>query len=105
MTGATGGGRTDDATSDAALWGFTGIDEVPDEEDGLWAEHLPAYAAFIAVSTQWRVVAGSAGLIFLGLDYAAVDVGLVRAGIATTPDLWANLRGIENGAVAALNED
>lgn len=104
-----GESRDDDALSDAALWGFDGIDAGPDlepgREEGLWAGHQRAMLAFLAVCTQWRVVAGQAGLIYVGLDYAAADVGLRRAGIETTPDLWSELQGIETGAVAALNED
>ena len=102
-----GESRTDDALSDAALWGFSGIDEgpAPDTEVGLWAVHQPALVAFLAVCTQWRVIADDAGLIYLGLDYAAADVGLRRAGIETTSDLWADLRVIETGALAALRED
>lgn len=104
VTGATGGARSDDAASDAALFG---LDWQPEERDdeGLWAEHRAAFAAFLAVSTQWRVVAGRAGLIFTGLDYAGADAGLTRAGIEVTPQIWADLRVIETGALAALNED
>ena len=105
VTGATGGTRADDAASDAALFGITGFDDSPADDEGLWAAHLPAFLAFLAICTQWRVVAGDAGLIHTGLDYAAADAGLRRAGIETTPDLWADLQAIETGALAALRED
>lgn len=38
-----------------------------------------------------------------GLDYAGVRVGLDAAGIEVTPDLWADLRAVEIGAMAELN--
>ena len=104
-----GESRNDDALSDAALWGFDGIDDgpppEPDTQVGLWDVHQPALLAFLAVCTQWRVVAGETGLIHTGLDYTAADAGLRRAGIETTPDLWADLQAIETGALAALRED
>ena len=104
VSGATGGARSDDAASDAALFGLDWQPEARDDE-GLWAEHQAAFLAFLAVSTQWRVVAGETGLIRTGLDYAAADAGLRRAGIETTPDLWADLQAIETGALAALREE
>lgn len=105
VTGATGGTRTDDAASDAVLFGFSGFEDGPAEDEGLWADHQSAFLAFLSVCTQWRVVASETGLIHTGLDYAAADAGLKRAGIETTPDLWADLRIIETGALAALREE
>ena len=84
---------------------ITGFDDGPADDEGLWEVHLPAFLAFLAICTQWRVVAGETGLIYLGLDYAAADAVLRRAGIETTPDLWADLQVIETGALAALREE
>jgi hypothetical protein len=44
------------------------------------------------------------GVAVTGLDYAGARAGLDLAGIAMTPTLWADLRQIEHGAVAAMNE-
>lgn len=48
----------------------------PVEPDGssfeIWEENVDSAGLFFALSTQWRVIAGRAGLIHLGLDYAAV---------------------------------
>lgn len=90
-----------------------------DEFDGLWREHVPVVDAFLAVSSQWRTASAGAGgmitpaggviapnaLVFIGLDYAAVRVGLDAEGIVVTPELWRDLRTIEAAAASALNED
>ncbi|WP_257195879.1 MULTISPECIES: DUF1799 domain-containing protein [unclassified Bradyrhizobium] len=84
----------------------------------IWPDNVPAVEAFLAVATQWRVVACSPGgalgpgggaigpsvPIYLALDYAAVRAGLDAEGIAVTPELWRGLRVMEQAAAAALNE-
>lgn len=88
------------------------------EYEGLWREHVPVVDAFLAVCRQWRTVpAGGGGVIspmggaiapvvplFIGLDYAAVRVGLDAELIEVTPDLWRGLRVMEDAACAELNE-
>jgi hypothetical protein len=75
-------------------------------EAGLWPEHLPALEAFLAVRSQWRMVARfGAPPLFVGLDYTAAESGLRMAGIAVTPELWTEVRLIEEGAIEALNGD
>lgn len=44
------------------------------------------------------------GMHALGLDYAGARAGLGLAGVEVTQALWAEIRVIEAGAVAALNE-
>lgn len=80
-----------------------------DDETGIWPENSDTVAAFLAVSTQWRVVAIGGGfsapaLIYIGLDYAAVRVALDAEAIPVTPVLWRGLRVMESAACAALNE-
>lgn len=43
--------------------------------------------------------------IWLGLDYSAAETGLRLAGIEVTPELWSDIRLIEEGAKEALNGD
>lgn len=74
------------------------------EGEGVWPDHLEAVTAFLAVSTQWRVLAGEGGAYWLGLDHAAAKAGLDLAGISLTPAQWADVQMIEAGAKAALNE-
>ncbi|WP_425099133.1 DUF1799 domain-containing protein [Tropicibacter sp. S64] len=77
-----------------------------DEQDGLWAEHIPAVEAYLAIGSQWRTLPQfGAPPRWLGLDYTAAEAGLRLAGFAMTPELWAEVRLIEQGAKAALNGD
>lgn len=72
-------------------------------EDGIWVHHLDTFRAFLAVADQWRCVLADR-MIWLGLDYGAVKAGLEMAGLALTPEAWADFQLIEAGAKAALNE-
>jgi hypothetical protein len=36
---------------------------------GVWPEHWHAVQALLAMATQWRVVAGMGGVMWVGLDY------------------------------------
>ena len=106
---ATGGAPADvhdGAAADAAMFGIDLDDvELPATSDAdLWPQNLPAVSAFVAVSNQWRCAAGLGGLIYTSLDYAAAESGLRLAGITTTPELWADVRTIERGAIAAMRE-
>lgn len=87
---------------------FFGIDPAlfadDDVEEGVWPENIPAVDAFLAVTTQWRVLATAAGpLGWSGLDYQGVRAGFDLAGITPTPALWADVQLIEAGALTALN--
>lgn len=73
-------------------------------DHGVWPENAPAVEAFLAVATQWRVVAGPERLRVVGLDYAGARAGWDLAGIAMTPALFADVRIMEAAAIAALNE-
>lgn len=75
-----------------------------DADDGIWAEHLPALEAWLAVSSQMRWVAiGLGGVRAAGLDYQGARAGFELAGIEMTAERWAEVRTIEAGAVAELN--
>ena len=80
------------------------LNRAPDEDVGIWPDHVVAVQAFLAVADQWRVAAGKNGVVFLGLDYTAVRAGFDLAGITLTPAQWADVQMIEAGAVAAMNE-
>lgn len=76
----------------------------PDEQEAI--EIMPAnhasFEAFLACQTQWRVVATMAGLIWLGLDYAAAR--LVLDDLDTPRHVFADLRIMEAEALPVLNE-
>lgn len=65
------------------------------------AELWPAVVLFSRLSTQWRCVAGATQLIWLGLDYAAVDVAIRRLGAEGIA--FQDLQTIEAAALGVLN--
>lgn len=99
----SGGGRADDALEDARRMGIDLTEEDFAPAFALWHWHLPAWEAFVAVCSQWRTAATMEGITVVGLDYSAARDGLAMAGIDIAPATWADLRLIEEGAVAALN--
>ncbi len=80
------------------------IEEAPASADAfeVMPANWPAVTAFLACETQWRCVAGLAGLIWLGLDYPAVDVVLRRTGAAAA---FADLQVMEDAALEVFSED
>lgn len=74
-----------------------------DAAQGVWPEHAEAVNAWLAVSTQLRLVAYQSGIRALGLDYVAAQAGFALAGLQVTPPLWDKIRLIEIGARNALN--
>jgi hypothetical protein len=73
------------------------------DEGGLWPENAAVAEAFLSVATQWRTAPAGPGWVAIGLDYAAVRVGLRAAGLKVTPALWSGLRVMEDAAREALN--
>ncbi|WP_320202470.1 DUF1799 domain-containing protein [Agrobacterium rosae] len=94
---------TDSAINQFARLGIT-YTAPPIEQDQL--EIMPnawdSFMAFLSCQTQWRVAAGMAGLIWLGLDYAACK--LVLDDIEAAPGTFADLRVMEAAAMPILNE-
>lgn len=70
----------------------------------VWPQNWPMVRAFAEVMTQWRVVpVGTAGIIYVGLDYAGARAALALARIRPTPELWDGVRVMEREAMAVLN--
>lgn len=73
----------------------------------VWDINADALKLFLAVESQWRVIAaGMSGvLIWLGLDYQGVDVYMRRARIEDeTGELFADLVAMESAAMSAFAE-
>lgn len=74
----------EDIADQFARWGVSVPTDAIKEDDGamfdVWATNWKALTAFLAVETQWQVVAGLGAMIWRGLDYASVDVVLRRRG-------------------------
>jgi hypothetical protein len=76
----------------------------PHKGFGTWPQNMAIVDAFIAVASQWRtIVLPNGRVVWQGLDYASVDIGLNRAGIALRPDQWADVQIMERAAASALN--
>lgn len=80
------------------------VDAAPEETSGDF-EVMPAnwdsIRAWLACETQWRAVVGLAGLVWLGLDYAGVDVVLRRLQL---DDRFGDLQLMEGAALRAFGE-
>jgi hypothetical protein len=61
-----------------------------------------ALEAFLACDTQWRRVVAGSRLISTGLDYAGVRAALAMMGVRATPQLFADLRAMEDEALQAM---
>jgi len=69
---------------------------------GIWEKNKDSWKAWIACETQWRVATTFAAVIYLGLDYAGVDVVLRRHSL---PDaVFADLMEMETAALEAFGE-
>lgn len=49
-----------------------------DEALQVWNDNWDSLTAFLAVETQWRVAATAGRLIWIGIDYNALDVVMRR---------------------------
>lgn len=75
------------------------------DKAAIWGCNRPALLAFLAIQTQWRVLAQADGSRFwVGLDYAAAEPAFRLEGLTLTPADWVGLRIIEDAARTALNE-
>lgn len=106
--------RVDDAiAADCAVLGIS-LDADPADaaDDGfaVWDSNWEAVRLFLDLETQWRVVAGFSGLVWLGLDYVAADrlldlkFGSRRPGRARAGRLLEELRVMEREALKVFAE-
>lgn len=72
----------------------------------MWEEHWPALELFLAMRTQWRVVAGMTGAQRQGIDYNALygHPKFARLDYDAQDALLAQIQHIEAGALAAMSE-
>lgn len=72
----------------------------------MWEEHWPALELFLAMRTQWRVIAGMAGAQHQGIDYTALygHPKFARLDFDAQDALLAQIQHIEAGALAVMSE-
>jgi hypothetical protein len=81
-----------------------GTADGPDEPaPELWAWHADAARLFAAMRRQWRVVAGAAGVLYLGLDFNALGEVRRMLRIRPSPELMDQLQVMETAGAEALN--
>ncbi len=68
----------------------------------VWSVNGAALATFLDLSTQWRAVGGIGPIIWLGLDYLAVDLVIRRRGL--DDGVFDDLQVMERAALPILNE-
>lgn len=84
------------------------VDVESDEESDVqgfpvWKENWRITEAFLAAATQWRVVATLDGLVWIGIDYAAVLPIVGSRNRRHTRELFAGLRIMELAALPNMN--
>lgn len=68
----------------------------------IWPENWASLHAWLACETQWRVLTGSGGHDYQGLDYTAVDVVMRR--LRLEDEVFADLQEMERAALATFAE-
>lgn len=94
----------DQVIADFAEMGVTVETENVPHDGGEFSVYPTAWdsiCAFLACETQWRVAAGLAGLVWIGLDYAGADVVLRRR--RSSDDTFEDLQLMEAEALSILN--
>lgn len=75
-----------------------------DEAFEVLAENFDAVRVFEASQSQWRMVAGMAGLVYLGFDYPGVHVVAKALGLGKKwPDVLMRLQVMEMEGARLLN--
>lgn len=65
----------------------------------IMAQNVTSFRVWMACQTQWRVAAGLGGIVWLGLDYPAVDVVLRRSAVENADEVFADLMEMEAEAL------
>ena len=70
----------------------------------LWPAHREAFELFAACATQWRVIAGMAGVHHQGIDYPALESVMRMKGVDDQPTRFEQIQHIEAGALGVINK-
>jgi len=102
----------EDALSDFKAFGVTVEIEQSEKSDDIEILECnwPSLEAFLACSTQWRVVTSTSGgmngltsrMVFIGLDYTACK--MVLRHLKAAAHIFDDLRAMEEEALPHLNE-
>ncbi len=84
-----------------------GADEPTDADSfEIWPENIAALELFLELSTQWRAIAGAAGVVMQGLGYADIEACMRLQGIRARDraGLFLDLRIMERAALQVMND-
>lgn len=75
------------------------------DEDAIevWGSNWDAVSAFLAVETQWQILAGFSGAVWLGINYAGADVVFRRRNI--TDEQFEDIREMERAALDVFSKE
>ncbi|WP_252109050.1 MULTISPECIES: DUF1799 domain-containing protein [unclassified Halomonas] len=104
---AQGPAPKDQRKQDADRWGLKDADAPPEAPTHfeVWEEHWPALELFLAMRTQWRVVASMTGEHRQGIDYTALygHPKFARLSFDEQDERLTQIQHIEAGALAVIN--
>lgn len=77
-----------------------------DDDFRVFEENWQAVGIFSVMATQWKLVAGAADVLYMGLDYGSIEPVLRLEGVpaADWRQVFQDLRVMERAALPLLNE-
>lgn len=77
-----------------------------DDDFLVFEENWQAVGIFSAMATQWKLIAGAADVLYMGLEYQAIEPVLRLEGVPATDwrQVFQDLRVMERAALPLLNE-
>lgn len=78
--------------------------QIEDEEFEVWEENWEALQVFLALRTQWRLVASLSAVVYQGLDYTSLNSVMDLFTVENKKSCFMNVQLIEAGALTHLNK-
>jgi hypothetical protein len=77
-----------------------------DEDFLVFEENWQAVSVFTALATQWKLIAGAADALYVGLDYVSLEAVFRLEQVPATEwrSVFQDLRVMERAALPVLNE-
>lgn len=75
------------------------------EEFAIWKDNVAALELFLSCRSQWRILSGFDRVVYLGLDYPAVDVVMKNRRVKDKVAMFADIQAMEWAALEVLNAE
>lgn len=69
----------------------------------IWQDNVAALEVFLACRSQWRILAGFDRAVYLGLDYAALEVVMRLLKVPDPAAMFNDIQAMEQAALAVFN--